>query len=235
MPRIRVTSLTFDKNKFRRLKSLKIPVAERITVIAGHNGIGKSTILGLIAHQSGLTNRALKGHKLGYTRAQNTSYFDKTYQANFGEIIHLDYVGDYESKLGPPPTLGEPLIHFLINEEEVVGKACRVEPRSDDSNSNEVRVVSRSVAPSTSTFVSKSGKIVVGPAGKVPLPTIYLGMTRVLPLGEAEQGTVASSTKTMDLSDADLTMLDLTNEKISHISSAPYSACSIGMGYFCLL
>lgn len=220
MPRIRVTSLTFDKNKFRRLKSLKIPVAERITVIAGHNGIGKSTILGLIAHQSGLTNRALKGHKLGYTRAQNTSYFDKTYQANFGEIIHLDYVGDYESKLGPPPTLGEPLIHFLINEEEVVGKACRVEPRSDDSNSNEVRVVSRSVAPSTSTFVSKSGKIVVGPAGKVPLPTIYLGMTRVLPLGEAEQGTVASSTKTMDLSDADL-IASFFNSVISGSNATP--------------
>ena len=204
MPRIRVTSLTFDENKFRRLKSLKIPIAERITVIAGHNGIGKSTILGLIAHQSGLTNRALRGHELGYTRSQNISYFDKTYQANFGEIIHLDYVGDYESKLGPPPTLGEPLIHFLIDEKEVVGKACRVEPRSDDSSSNEVRVVSRSVEPSTSTFVSKSGKVVVGPAGKVPLPTIYLGMTRVLPLGEAEQGTVASSTKAMDPSDAAL-------------------------------
>lgn len=204
MPRIRVTSLTFDGYKFRRLKSLKIPIAERITVIAGHNGIGKSTILGLIAHQSGLTSRALRGLKLGYTRAQNTSYFDKTYQANFGEIIHLDYVGDYESKLGPPPTLGEPLIHFLIDEKEVVGKACRVEPRSDDSSSSEVRVVSRTVEPSTSTFVSESRKVVVGPAGKVPLPTIYLGMTRVLPLGEAEQGTVASSTKTMDPFDAAL-------------------------------
>lgn len=204
MTRIRVASLTFDEYKFRRLKSLKIPIAERITIIAGHNGIGKSTILGLIAHQSGLTNRAVKGHKLSYTRAQNTSYFDKTYQANFGEIIHLDYVGDYESKLGPPPTLGEPLIHFLIDGKEVIGKACRVEPRSDDLSSNEVRVVSRSVEPSTRTFISESGKVVVGPAGKVPLPTIYLGMTRVLPLGEAEQGTVASSTKTMDSSDAAL-------------------------------
>ena len=220
MPRIRVTSLTFDENKFRRLKSLKIPIAERITVIAGHNGIGKSTILGLIAHQSGLTSRALKGHKLGYNRAQNTSYFDKTYQANFGEIIHLDYVGDYKSKLGPPPTLGEPLIHFLIDEKEVVGKACRVEPRSDDSSSNEVRVVSRSVEPSTSTFVSESGKVAVGPAGKVPLPTIYLGMTRVLPLGEAEQGTVASSTKTMHPSDADL-IASFFNSVISGSEATP--------------
>ncbi|MEG4582237.1 AAA family ATPase [Microcoleus sp. MON1_C5] len=204
MPRIRVTSLTFDENKFRRLKNLTIPIAERITVIAGHNGIGKSTILGLIAHQAGLTNRAAGGHKLGYTSKQNTSYFDKTYQANFGEIIHLDYIGDYHSKLGPPPILGQPKIHFLIDEKEVLGKACRVEPRKNHANPNEVRVVSRSVEPSTSKFVSESGKIVVGPAGKVPLPTIYLGMTRVLPLGEAEQGTVASSTKKMDASDAAL-------------------------------
>ena len=49
MPSIKLKSLNFESPPFRKLGSISIPFAERITVIAGHNGIGKSTILALVA------------------------------------------------------------------------------------------------------------------------------------------------------------------------------------------
>jgi len=68
-------------NKFRKLNDITIDIAKRITIIAGHNGVGKSTILGLIANGS-----ELRGHK---------SYFDKIFQSKFNEIFRLDKDKDF--------------------------------------------------------------------------------------------------------------------------------------------
>ncbi len=48
MPSITVKSISFDDTSFRKLANITIEFAPRITVIAGHNGIGKSTILALL-------------------------------------------------------------------------------------------------------------------------------------------------------------------------------------------
>ncbi|ULR90910.1 ATP-dependent nuclease [Comamonas sp. B21-038] len=177
MPSISIKELSFSENKFRKLKSISIPIANRITIIAGHNGIGKSTILALLAHPSGLTSRKYK------------SYFGKTYQANFNQIIHIDFIDDFQSKLGPPKTLSEPSVTYTINKTDSLTKACRLGPR----DKTEARIVARTIKPSTKSFTSSDKSITVGPAQKVPLPTIYLGMTRLLPLGEAEEGSASSA------------------------------------------
>ena len=114
MPSIQVVSLEFGTDKFRKLSKILIPIAPRITVIAGHNGIGKSTILALLAHPSGLTNRAVDEVPLTYSKQINMSYMDKTFQANFNEIIHIDYVAEYTEKLGPPKTLSEPQVTYSV-------------------------------------------------------------------------------------------------------------------------
>ena len=51
---------------------------ERVTLIAGHNGIGKSTILGLVANTFGMTDRS--GPK---------SYFGEPFYANIERIVYL--------------------------------------------------------------------------------------------------------------------------------------------------
>ena len=201
MSSIKIVSLDFGVHKFRKLNNLTIPIAQRITVIAGHNGVGKSTILALLAHPSGLTNRAAGSLDLTYTSENNTSYFDKTFQANFNEIVHIDHLRDYQQKLGPPKTLCEPAVSYLINSQETAVKACRLGPRPGPS-STDVRMVARSIKPTTETFTSADGTVSIGSSGKVPLPTIYLGMTRVLPVGEAEPGTASSIAKTMHQDDA---------------------------------
>lgn len=205
MQSIRVLSLNFGSNKFRKLSNISIPVSPRITVIAGHNGIGKSTILALLAHPSGLTNRPVTGVPLNYATSDNVSYFDKTFQANFNEILHIDPQKDYLDKMGPPKILSEPEVSYLINKTETLVKACRVGPRpGPSSSSSDARMVARTVKPTTAVFSSTDGAITVGPAGKVPLPTIYLGMTRVLPIGEAEPGTASSAATSMHHEDATL-------------------------------
>lgn len=193
---IKVKEIYFGSKKFRKLRNMAIPIAERITIIAGHNGIGKSTILAILAHPSGLTKSKYK------------SFFDRTYQANFNEIIHIDFVGDYKSKLGPPKELSEPTVTYEINSDEILVKACRLGPRG-----SEARMVARSVKPSTSRFLSADKKISVGPAQKVPLPTIYLGMTRVLPIGEAQVGSASSSSLSMHQDDSKL-ISDFFNQVI---------------------
>lgn len=213
MPSIKVVSLEFGVHKFRKLSNLTIPIAPRITVIAGHNGVGKSTILALLAHPSGLTNRHASSLALTYTSANNTSYFDKTFQANFNEIVHIDHSRDYHQKLGPPKTLCEPAVSYLINSQETAVKACRLGPRPGPS-SEDARMVARSIKPTTKTFTSVDGSITIGSSGKVPLPTIYLGMTRVLPVGEAEPGTASSVAKVMHADDAAL-VANFVNSVIS--------------------
>ena len=203
MTSIKVISLEFGVYKFRKLSNLAIPIAPRITVIAGHNGVGKSTILALLAHPSGLTNRPAGSLDLTYTSENNTSYFDKTFQANFNEIVHIDHLRDYQQKLGPPKILCEPAVSYLVNSKETAVKACRLGPRPGPS-STDARMVARSIKPTTKTFTSDDGTVSIGSSGKVPLPTIYLGMTRVLPVGEAEPGTASSLAKTMHPDDAQL-------------------------------
>ena len=205
MQSIKIVSLDFGLNKFRKLSNISIPISPRLTVIAGHNGIGKSTILALLAHPSGLTNRPVKGAALTYAPSANISYFDKTFQANFNEIIHIDPQKDYLDKIGPPKILCEPEVSYSINKTETIVKACRLGPRpGPSSTSSDARMVARTVRPTTAVFTNADGSITVGPASKVPLPTIYLGMTRVLPIGEAEPGTASSAATSMHVEDAAL-------------------------------
>ena len=80
-------SIKFGENKFRKLQKLEIIFSDRITVIGGLNGIGKSTILGLIANCSGIRS------------SQYKSYFNALFQANFQELFHLDENDDYKEKI----------------------------------------------------------------------------------------------------------------------------------------
>jgi hypothetical protein len=40
MPKIKLNSISFGDVPFRKLKNITIPIADRITLISGHNGIG---------------------------------------------------------------------------------------------------------------------------------------------------------------------------------------------------
>lgn len=174
MPSIKVKSIEFGDIGFRKLKNFSVDIAKRITLVSGHNGIGKSTILGLLANSSGLTQ---------LTKAPK-SYFGKTFQANLSEIIFIDYEGEFLSAQ-EADALPRPIIAYEINGNEDFKKRCALTDRSTEGRA---RIVPRNFYPSSKKFVSADDSITIGDASKVPIPTLYLGMTRVFPLGEAEEG-----------------------------------------------
>ncbi|MCA1326220.1 ATP-binding protein [Herbaspirillum sp. alder98] len=191
---IKLRSIGFHQPPFRKLGGIQIDLADRLTLIAGRNGVGKSTILALIAGGSGLT-RGVKNH----------SYFGTLPNANAEEILKLSYARDYVKDDAAKPYA---LLRYELN-----GKPFS--KKSNVSGSEErLRVVPRNDP--------KGPQMVAGttiPAdGKVPIPTIYLGMTRVLPMGEAVPGSLESRSFEMDPIDYEL-YEDFTNQVISTGSS----------------
>ncbi|WP_394355872.1 AAA family ATPase [Ectopseudomonas oleovorans] len=59
MAKFTLKKLLIDKPQFRKLKEIEITFSDRLTLICGHNGIGKSTILALarISHEAGRRGR----------------------------------------------------------------------------------------------------------------------------------------------------------------------------------
>ncbi|KMU99959.1 MULTISPECIES: ATP-binding protein [Acinetobacter] len=188
---MKLKKVRFTNNGFRKLRNVEIEISPRITVISGHNGIGKSTILGLIANSS-----EGKKHK---------SLFGRTFRSVFSEIFFLDYTNDFK-KLS---NQYEAFLDYKIGA-EIFTKKCSVEgnqktkieseksikkfmvevPKDEiekvkalDANDRYIyrlRVIPRTV-PESFLLGSAHG---IGKDAKVNIPTLYLGMSRITPIGE---------------------------------------------------
>lgn len=170
MPSIKATKIEFKPGfPFRKFKNLTIPLAPRITLLCGHNGVGKSTILGLLSSLSGLTKGTEK------------SYFGKLFDASITDIVYIDHAAE----VAAPKASGQlaaPLIHYSIDGTQLI-KECSLTRRGQAPRA---RVVARNYPHKA---FSHAG-ITVGPDAKVPLPTIFLGMARMLPVGESPDNRV---------------------------------------------
>lgn len=186
--KIKLRNLKVEQPPFRKLKDITVPISERITVIGGHNGIGKSTLIGMIANGSGLRS------------AKNKSYFDLSFQAVFHELFSLSETYDYKSTLSER---GSVTLEYEIFEKEseetfLLEKKCNVTKHKDrNTNEERLKIVPRTVNKEIGT---RAG---IGNDARVPLPTIYLGMSRVNPIGELDQDTIDRQTaRSFDSEDA---------------------------------
>jgi predicted ATPase len=185
--KVQVKSLTFGTPPFRKLGNINIEVADRLTLIAGHNGIGKSTILGLIANTFGMTDRG--GPK---------SYFGEPFSANIERIVYLALA---EVDATQKDLASAPVVSAYVNSIEVK-KRCSMTRRSVWKRA---RVVPRTV--------DKAEDDMVGQDAKIPLPTIYLGMRRLASAGEADEKEVSSTKLDMHPADSAL-MVDFVSSVI---------------------
>lgn len=176
--KVKVKSLTFGKPPFRKLGNFDITFADRLTLIAGHNGIGKSTILGLVANTFGITERG--GPK---------TYLGDPFYANIEQIVYLalEEVAEAQKDLASAPVVTASVDGIDVK------KRCSMTQRTEWQRA---RVVPRTI--------DKAAADTVGQDAKVPLPTIYLGMKRLASAGEAEEKDVTSVKLTMHADDSAL-------------------------------
>ena len=185
---IRLRSIEFGDTPFRKLRGLKINFAERITLIAGHNGIGKSTILGLVANTFGLADSS-----------DPQSYFDEQFYANVERIVYLS-LGEVEGQRA-----GGPVVTADVKGTPV-RKRCAMTQRNEWRRA---RVVPRSIGGDAAGLVKQDGKI--------RLPTIYLGIRRLAPVGEADESDVSMRRHVMEDADRDV-FIDFVSEVIHGVS-----------------
>jgi energy-coupling factor transporter ATP-binding protein EcfA2 len=201
MPKIRLKSLMFEQPPFRKLGSMRIDFSERVTLIAGHNGIGKSTILGLVANGSGIRDAKLQ------------SYLNRAYQAFLNDIVHLDFEREFNAFKSSGAALPTPYLEYDVDGDELI-KKCSTTIREGES----LRVVPRT--DPHKPFISTSGTVKVGRDAKVPLPTLYLGMTRMLPVGESNPDWVVNDPDSQMHAD-DITFIEsFVNQVIGGATSA---------------
>lgn len=178
---IKVQTIKFDQPPFRKLGAIEINLAPRVTLIAGRNGVGKSTILALIAGSSGITRGGAKFH----------SYFGNLPNVGTEDILKLSYERDFVKDEAQKANV---LIAYGYGA-HTFQKKCNVSGSED-----RLRVVPRNEPKGEITV----DDVTIPADGKVPVPTIYLGMTRVLPVGEAQRELVSGEATQMEAEDYDL-------------------------------
>lgn len=202
---IKLSRVCFDELGIRKLKNFSIPITDRITLIAGHNAIGKSTILGIIANSSGIKSADYK------------SYFEKTYQSKFEELFYLD-----DSEILPPGQRGHAILTYHIETTNHEGlEFCAIHKKKCNISKNTTSSTIRPRLIPRSEDRTQSEEIGIGGGdGKIPLPTIYLGMSRMTPIGEFEDADISKRIlKNMD--DEDKKFIHETFNKIIRINNNP--------------
>lgn len=194
---MKLKKVIFDYQGFRNLRDLTIDISPRITVIAGHNGIGKSTILGLIAN--------------GTEYKSQKTLLNKRFSSDFSEIFYLDYQGDFLRKNGA--STGN-LVYEVDGSE--ITKVCTVTAGhkaiinqkqyrpfmvkvkiSDLTEIQRADLEARSAKEPTEKFIYIFRVRLIprtlekkSAAAKIELPTIYLGMSRISPIGEFDKAAI---------------------------------------------
>lgn len=173
--RDKLVSITFFNPPFRKLSNTVISFADRLTVIAGHNGIGKSTILGLVANTFGIA------------RGGPRSYFGDHFYANIERIVYLD-MAEVEKAREDPASAPVVTAAFAGT---TVGKRCAMTHRGKWQRA---RVVPRTVDTNDQQKLRPADadrKSVIGNDAKIPIPVIFLGVKRLASIGEAAENDVA--------------------------------------------
>ena len=142
---------SLEIEKFRLFKNNSFDLGRRITVIAGQNATGKSTLLGILGNMVELKEKNI---------------FGKKYRTEFSEIfkssIKNDPTGEHKGKINFCKIDNFNTISsfaYFRSTWQNNGKRFRIIPNRKDRNGKKVE-------------------------SKYPLPVIYLGLSRLYPLGE---------------------------------------------------
>lgn len=157
--------VSVDIENFRSFHNVKFTAGQKITAISGQNGVGKSNLVSLIASGSGLTRKA---------------NFGSNFQPEFYSFFNIDTVENYSQYA----------LYLTYEESGKSGSVVKKLTFKDDTATKRgVRII-----PRTSNYGLNIGykdaenhakiNFGVGGAARIPVPTIYLSISRLYPLGE---------------------------------------------------
>lgn len=178
---------------FRLFDETEVFIGKKITAIAGNNGTGKSTILGILANSSQLTGRK--------------TLLGKPYRGEFSELFSADKGHDPSGQK----------VHMWYEEKGVELEADfrtgwqKKGKRGSGTEEERFRVIpKRKRLDGTPT------------EAKIESPVIYLGLSRLYPIGEAVDGLTSKSRRWSNADDE-----DWFNENYSSILSMHESIKSL--------
>ena len=153
---------------FRQFQDKEILLGKRITVLAGRNSTGKSTILGLLANSGELKKK------------DGTTFTGRQFRAEFSEILHgskkYDASGSERIK-----------IEVVDDDENVVDYRSFRTAWQKDSGKDRFRIIPLKIF--------EDGKKT---EAKMPIPVLYLGLSRLFPIGEADEDRIQAKSVKFD-------------------------------------
>lgn len=156
---------------FRSFRNVEFNIGRKITAISGQNGVGKSNITSLIASGSGLNKKGKMG---------------SNFQPEFYDFFNIDLKEQFT----------EYKLFLTYSEKDKAGSVLkRLSFKNDTAANRGVRIIPRTSNRALPNVGSKDAEKMakdtfgVGGAARVPIPTIYLSISRLYPLGE-RKGTV---------------------------------------------
>ena len=153
--------------KFRKLIEIdEINFGSKITLFSGQNGVGKSNLLSIISSCSGTNSKRLND---GRFQPEFSDYFKINDEENFS---------DYKL-----------YIKYQVNEDFITK---RVSFKNDTKTNRGIRLIPRTnVWPTANGTVKLKEKEAkekynIGPAARITMPTLYVSLSRIFPIGETE-------------------------------------------------
>ena len=164
----RIRPYHFYIENFRNFKDVSFDLGRKITVLSGQNGVGKSNLLSLIASGSGLNKKSVLG---------------SNFQPEFYDFFNVDKDEDFENYK---------LYLTYVEENGKTALTKRLSFKNDTKNGRGIRIIPRTsniyIEDSTIKSAEEKAKMEydVGGAARVRIPTIYLSLSRLYPLGECK-------------------------------------------------
>lgn len=155
---------TIKINKFRAIEKETFNLGKYITMFAGWNATGKSTILALMANSTELK------------REYGVTYNGKPFKAEFSEIL--------KGSLKFDPTESDKLQILHVDGDKIRTKSFRT---AWQENNTRYRVIPKEKL--------EGGKIT---EAKYEFPVIYLGLSRLYPIGEIDDKFISNTSLKFD-------------------------------------
>lgn len=171
--------LKLEINDFRLFKDKSIQLGQYLTILSGRNSTGKSTILGMLANST------------EFKKAKGKTYSGKMFRGEFSELFKgsktFDTIGPHKFKI----TVGD--VSGKNNDWRTFRTAWQKKKLLSNSKNNSTPIHNNNAINQEERFRIIPYKKLDGgkkTEAKFDYPVIYLGLSRLFPIGESKDTTL---------------------------------------------